>query len=44
MPLFLEEDTYVDVPLEDTYREAYRGIPDRWRAVLEGRQVQGEPM
>ncbi len=43
MPLFLEEDTYVDVPLEDTYREAYRGVPDRWQAVLEGREARRGP-
>ena len=35
IPLFLEEDRYADVPLEDTSREAYRGVPDRWRVVLE---------
>jgi len=35
MPLFLEEDIYVNVPLESTYRAAYRGVPRRWRAVLE---------
>jgi hypothetical protein len=35
MPLFLEEDWYVNVPLEQTYREAYSGVPERWRRVLE---------
>jgi hypothetical protein len=43
MPLFLVEDTYVEVPLEDTYREAYRGVPDRWQAVLEGREARRGP-
>lgn len=37
MPLFLRPDRYVDVPLEPTYAEAYRGLPAFWREVLEGR-------
>lgn len=36
MPLFLDADTYVNVPLEATYQAAYRGLPQRWRRVLEG--------
>jgi len=39
MPLFLNPDRYINVPLEATYQEAYRGIPAFWRNVLEG----GEP-
>jgi hypothetical protein len=35
MPLFLEEEVYVNVPLESTYRAAYRGVPRRWQRVLE---------
>lgn len=35
MPLFLEEDIYVNVPLEGTYQAAYRGVPRRWQRVLE---------
>jgi len=35
MPLFLKPETYVRVPLEATYRDAYRGVPRRWREVLE---------
>lgn len=35
MPLFLEEDIYVNVPLEATYQAAYRGVPRRWQRVLE---------
>ncbi|MFN4259311.1 MAG: DUF4058 family protein [Gemmataceae bacterium] len=35
MPLFLEPDLYINVPLETTYQAAYRGVPRRWRAVLE---------
>ncbi len=35
MPLFLEPDIYVNVPLEATYQAAYRGVPRRWKPVLE---------
>lgn len=37
MPLFLRPDLYVNLPLEATYQEAYRGVPSFWRDVLEGR-------
>ncbi len=40
MPLFLNPDRYVNVPLEATYLAAYRGMPAFWREVLEGRQPQ----
>jgi hypothetical protein len=30
MPLFLDPWSYVSVPLEATYRAAYRGVPRRW--------------
>jgi hypothetical protein len=36
MPLFLTPEAYVNVPLEATYRAAYRGVPRRWRDVLDG--------
>jgi hypothetical protein len=36
MPLFLEPEIYINVPLEETYRLAYRGVPQRWKRVLEG--------
>jgi hypothetical protein len=36
MPLFLSRDRYVYVPLEMTYMEAYRAMPERWRRVIEG--------
>lgn len=36
MPLFLTAGMYVSVPLEETYAAAYRGVPRRWRQVLEG--------
>jgi hypothetical protein len=35
MPLFLTPDVYVPVPLEATYQAAYRGVPRKWRDVLE---------
>ncbi len=35
MALFLEPELYVNVPLEATYQAAYRGVPRRWKAVLE---------
>jgi len=38
MPLFLSVDRYVNVPLEPTYHEAYRGMPGFWRNVIEGRE------
>lgn len=34
-PLFLDADHYVDVPLEETYQAAYRGMPKRWKDVLD---------
>jgi hypothetical protein len=37
MPLFLEPEMYVNVPLEATYRAAYRGVPRKWKDVLERR-------
>ena len=35
MPLFLTPEEYVPVPLEATYQAAWRGVPKRWRSVLE---------
>jgi len=35
MPLFLTKEHYVNVPLEDTYMAAYRGVPRRFKQVLE---------
>jgi Protein of unknown function (DUF4058) len=35
MPLFLERDGYVPVPLESTYQTAFDDLPLRWRTVLE---------
>jgi hypothetical protein len=38
MPVFITPMHYVDVPLEQTYAEAYRGVPERWKRVIEGRE------
>ena len=35
MPLFLAPGWYVNVPLEQTYQAAYRGVPRRFREILE---------
>lgn len=36
MPLFLERDGYIDVPLERTYQNALEAVPLRWRRVVTG--------
>jgi hypothetical protein len=38
MPLFLEPDLYVRVPLESTYQETWEGMPSLFREELEGPQ------
>jgi hypothetical protein len=35
MPLFLEPEAFVPVPLEVTYQTAFHLLPARWRTVLE---------
>jgi hypothetical protein len=35
MPLFLEAERYVPVPLEATYRTAFAAVPKRWRDELD---------
>jgi hypothetical protein len=35
MPLLLEPNWYVNVPLEATYQKAFAGIPAKWKRVLE---------
>ncbi len=37
MPLFLEPNAHVRVPLEATYQTAFAALPQRWRRVLEPR-------
>ncbi len=39
MPLFLDPDRYVYLPLEATYQAAWRGMPSFWRDVLEERHA-----
>ncbi len=34
MPLFLEPGAHIQMPLEQTYREAFASVPLRWRQVL----------
>jgi len=34
MPLFLEPEAYVNVPLEAIYQRAWHGVPRRWQQVL----------
>lgn len=36
MPLFLTPEHYINVPLEATYMAAWKGVPQRWKEVLEG--------
>jgi len=36
MPVFLTPDRYVNLPLAQTYDEAWRGVPGRWKQVVEG--------
>ncbi len=38
MPLFLNPDRYINLPLEATYLAAHRGMPAFWRDVLDGKQ------
>jgi hypothetical protein len=35
MPLFLEPDLHVEVPLEPTYMRAWEAVPRRWREVID---------
>lgn len=35
MPLFLDEDRYVSVPLETTYQAAFDATPEFWRRIIE---------
>ena len=35
MPVFLQVDAQIPVPLEETYQRALEAMPRRWRAVLE---------
>jgi hypothetical protein len=41
MPLFLTPAHYIYVPLEQTYMAAWRGVPQRWRRVIEPHSPPG---
>jgi hypothetical protein len=41
MPLFLASSHYIETPLESTYQRAWRGVPQRWRRVIEENGAQG---
>jgi hypothetical protein len=41
MPLFLTAERYVNLPLAPTYESAFGGMPDFWREVLQGPNVNG---
>ena len=43
MPLYLEPEAYVPVPLEATYQAAFDVMPARWRSVLERRPGENAP-
>ena len=38
MPMFLDSDFYISIPLEATYQMAYNGVPAFWREVLDCEQ------
>jgi hypothetical protein len=40
MPLFLDPWSYVSAPLEATYQAAWRGVPRRWRDVIDPPPVE----
>ena len=42
MPLFLTGERYVNLPLASTYEATFRGLPDFWGDVLEGRPTENE--
>ncbi len=43
MPLFLTPSYYIYVPLEPTYQAAWRGVPDRWKRVIESPAAPSPP-
>jgi len=43
MPLFLDPDWYINIPLEETYQTAWRGVPKIWRDVIDGGQSNAPP-
>jgi hypothetical protein len=41
MPLFLTSQHYINLPLEPTYQEAWRGVPTRWKRIIEAQDDGG---
>jgi len=39
MPLFLDSEEYISVPLEATYKAAFDVMPKRWKSVLESKTI-----
>jgi hypothetical protein len=39
MPLFLDPDYYIPLPLESSYQKVYHGLPRFWREVIEGQRA-----
>jgi hypothetical protein len=39
LPVFLTPTHYVEMPLESTYQAAFEGMPQYWRDVLNGKEV-----
>jgi Protein of unknown function (DUF4058) len=37
IPLFLTTERYITAPLDSAYQTTYRGVPEFWREVLEGK-------
>jgi hypothetical protein len=43
MPLCLTRTHYINVPLEETCQQAWSGVPQRWRRVIEGGATETAP-
>jgi hypothetical protein len=39
IPIFLDPDLYIPMPLESTYQKVYHGLPRFWREVIEGQRA-----
>lgn len=39
MPLFLNEERYISVPLESTYQDAWQGVPAPWKKMIESKSA-----
>jgi len=42
MPLFLSDERYVNVPLNDSYIQAWSSLPNPWKEIVEGRRQATE--